>query len=65
MSSFQPLADAEDEIDPEVYDTYIDVKIVLDDIADGGGNIATVKSCVTDINGRAIGIANNNPLLDS
>ena len=65
MSSFQPLADAEDEIDPEVYDKYICAKIVLDDVADGGGNIATVKSCVTDINGRAIGIANNNPLLDS
>ena len=65
MSPFEPLADAEDDIDPEVYDRYIGTKIVLDDIADGGGNIATVKSRVTNINGRAIGIANNNPLLDS
>ena len=65
MSPFEPLAYAEDEIDPEVYDKYISTKVVLDDTADGGGSIATVKSRITDINGRAIGIANNNPLLDS
>ena len=37
----------------------------MDDTVNGGGNIATVKPRVTDINGRTIGIANNNPLLDS
>ena len=65
MSPFEPLADAEDELDPEVYDKNISGKIILDDTADGGGNTATMKSCVTNINGRAIGIANNNPLLNS
>ena len=61
MSPFEPLADAEDEIDPEVYDKYIGAKMILNDTADGGGNVATVKSRVTDINGRGIGVANNNP----
>ena len=65
MSPFEPLADAEDEIDPAVYDKCIGAKVVLDDTADGGGNIATVKSHVTDMNERAIGRTNNNPLLDS
>ena len=66
MSPFEPLADAEDEIDPEVYDkSYIGGKMILNDTVDGGGNIATVKSRITNINGRAIGIANNNPLLDN
>ena len=37
----------------------------MDDTAEGSGNIATMKSCVTNINGRAIGIANNNSFLDS
>ena len=59
-----PLADAEDEIDPSVLDKYLGAKIILDDVANGGGNIATVKSRVTDVNGRPIGTANNNPLLD-
>ena len=65
MSPFEPLADAEDEIDPEVYDKYIGAKIVLDDTVDGGGNVATVKSRITNINGHRVGITNNNPLLDS
>ena len=66
MSPFEPLVNAEDEIDPEVYGEYIGAKIVLDNTADGGGNVATaVKSCTTDINGRSTGIVNNNPLLDS
>ena len=65
MSPFEPLADAEDEIDPEVYDkSYISAKMILNDTVDGGGNIATMKSCVTDINGQGVGVANNSPLLN-
>ena len=65
ISPFEPLADTKDEIDPEVYDKYIGAKVILGDTVNGGGNIATVKSCVTDINGRAIRKANNNLLLNS
>ena len=65
ISLFEPLADAEDEIDPEVYDKYIGAKMILNDMADGGSNVTTVKSRVTDIIGRGVGVANNNPLLDS
>ena len=66
MSPFEPLADAEDEIDPEVYDkSYISAKMILNDTANGGGNIATVKSRVTDISGQGVGVAKNNLLLDS
>ena len=49
----------------EVYDKYIGAKILLNDTTDGGSNIATVKSRVTNINGEGVGAANNNPLLDS
>ena len=35
MSPFEPLADAENEIDPKVYDKYIGAKVVLDGTADG------------------------------
>jgi len=60
-----PLVDAEDEIGPSVLDKYLGAKITLDDVANGGGNIATVKSRVTNVNGRPIRTANNNPLLDN
>ena len=60
-----PLAEAEDEIDPDTYDKYIGVKVVLDDSTNRGGNLATVKSRATDINGRPIGHAHNNPMMDS
>ena len=59
-----PLTDAEDEIDPGVLDKYLGTKVILNDVANGGRNIATVKSRVTDINGRPTGTANNNPSLD-
>jgi hypothetical protein len=36
-----PLAEAEDKIDPDTYDKYIGVKVVLDDSTNGGGNLAT------------------------
>ena len=36
----------------------------VDNKANGGGNLATVKSRLTDINGRPIGTTNNNPMLD-
>ena len=45
-------------------DKYIGAKIILDDKANGGGNLATVKSRLTNINGRSIGTADNNSLLD-
>ena len=59
-----PLTDAEENIDPDIMDKYIGAKIVLDDKANGGGNLATVKLRLTDINGRPLGNAHNNPLLD-
>ena len=60
----EPLADAEEDIDPDILDKYIGAKIVLDDKSNIGGNLATVKSRLTEINGRPLGTANNNPLLD-
>ena len=59
-----PLADAEENIDPDILDKYIEAKIVLDDKANEGGNLATAKSRLTNINDRPIGTAHNNPLLD-
>ena len=59
-----PLADAEENIDPVILDKYIGAKIVLDDKVNEGGNLATVKLRLTDINGRPIGTAHNNPSLD-
>ena len=41
MSPFEPLADAEDEIDSEVYDKCIGAMMILNDTMDGGGNVAT------------------------
>jgi len=41
------------------------VKVVLDDSTNRGGNIATIKSRATDINGHPIGRAHNNPMMDS
>ena len=61
----EPLADAEDDIDPEVYDKYIGAKVVLDEGTNSGGNLATVKRRTTDINGRPTGTAHSNPLLDT
>ena len=43
----------------------IGAKVILDDSANGGGNLATVKSRATDINGRPIGHAHKNPMMDS
>ena len=59
-----PLVDAEGNIDPDILDKYIETKIVLDNKVNGGGNLVTVKSRLTDINGRPIGTAHNNPSLD-
>ena len=59
-----PLAEAEDDIDPDVLDKYLGARVLLTNGENGGGNIATVKSRVTDLNGRATGNAHNNPLLD-
>ena len=39
--------------------------MILDNKAYGGGNIATVKHQVTDINVRSVGNAHTNPLFDS
>ena len=50
MLPLEPLAGAEDEMDAEVYDKYIGVMVILDNIPNCGGNVATVKSRVTDIN---------------
>lgn len=59
-----PLEDA-DDLEPDAYDKYIGARVVLDEATNNGGNIATVKRRATDIDGRAIGTAHNNPLLDS
>ncbi len=39
-ANFEPLANAEADIDPAVYDKYIGAKVILDNNANGGGNIA-------------------------
>ena len=65
MTLFEPLASAENEVNTVVYDKYIGARIILDNTVDGGSNISIVKSCVTDINVSGVGVANNNPLLDS
>ena len=49
-----PLAEAEDDIDPEVYDEYVGAKVILND-ADGRANLATVVRRSTDHTGRPIG----------
>ena len=36
----------------------------MNDEDNGSGNIAAVKSRVTDLNGRPVGTTHNNPLLD-
>ena len=64
-ANFEPLVNAEDDIDPAVYNKYIGAKMILDNKANGGSNIATVKRQVTDVNGRPIGTAHTSPLFDS
>ena len=38
---------------------------MLDENTNGGGNIVTLKRCVHNIDGRPIGFAHINPLIDS
>ena len=47
------------------YKKYIDMKGVLNKNTNGGGDISTMKICVTNINGRPIGVGHNKPLLYS
>ena len=41
------------------------MKVALDNNTNRVDNIVTVKRCVTNINGRPISVAQNNPLLHS
>ena len=50
---------------PDVYDKYILAKVILDEVDNNGGNQAMVKRRATGLEGRDIGPAHNNPLLDS
>ncbi|KAL7547474.1 hypothetical protein ACHAWF_010772 [Thalassiosira exigua] len=65
MANEVPLADAEDEINPEVIDQYIGAKVVLNESANGGGNIVTVKRRATNIDGRPLGTSHRNQMLDT
>ena len=47
-----PLFDAEDNIDPDILDKYLGAKVILNDEKNDRDNIATIKSRVTDLNGR-------------
>ena len=48
-----------------IFDKYIGVTVKLDVGANSCGNIATMKRRATDAKGFAIGLAHNNPLLDT
>ena len=65
MADDTPLADAEDFPEPEVYDKLIGAKVVLDQLSDGRGNIATVKKRATDTAGRPLGQAHRITALDN
>ena len=53
-----------DDIDDATYDKFIGATFRLDD-SNNGGNLATVKRRVTDINGHMIGKTHPNPLLST
>ena len=51
--------------EPDVYDTYIGCKVVMDEGTNDGGNLVTVKKRATDDRGHALGTAHRNPMLDT
>ena len=53
-----------DDIDDATYDQFVGATFRLDD-SNNGGNLATVKRRVTDINGHMIGKTHPNPLLST
>ena len=65
MQSMENKYTSPEEDDIDSHDKYIDIKVVLDNNTNGGGNIATLKILVSDINCRPIVIDSNNLLTDS
>jgi hypothetical protein len=58
------VKEADDEFDPDSYDGYINMELAMD----RGGDepeLARVTKRLKDNNGNPIGIANNNPILDT
>lgn len=65
MIAPEAIADADEAMDPEVYDKYIGARVILDAGTNSGGNLATVRRRVTDFSGRPVGSAHSNPILDT
>lgn len=60
----EPILEA-DDVTEEIYDKFLGAKFVLDDKVDGGGRLATVKSRAKTDDGKLIGRAHTNPMLDT
>ena len=59
-----PLAEA-DDLEPKVIEKYIGAKVILDGTTNHGSNLATVKRRATDLEGRSLGSAYRNSMLDT
>ena len=59
-----PILDA-DEVTDDIFDKFVGAKFILDDKADGGGRLATVRKRSRDDEGRPVGRAHANPMLDT
>ena len=60
----EAVPEADDSFTPDTYDQYVNMELALD----RGGDrpeFAKVKKRLKDANGRPIGVANDNPILDS
>lgn len=60
----EPILEA-DDVTEEIFDKFVGAKFVLDDKADGGGRLATVKKRARTEDGVPIGRAHANPMLDT
>ena len=60
----EDIPEADDIFDPEEFDNYVNVELALDRHEDGP-EFARVKKRLRDKYGRPIGIAAENPILDT
>ena len=58
------IPEADDEFDPEIFENYVNMKLSLDRQSDGP-EFARVTKRLKDKEGRSIGIASDNPILDT
>ena len=64
MITNKDIREADDIFDPEEFDNYFNMKLALDR-HDNRPEFATVNNRLKDKDGRLIGIASDNPILDT